>query len=280
MTYNLENLKKLREITEVGIRECIKALDANENDLEKAIEWLKVRSLSSSKSSNINESDKINKFGVVKIKNIDNKIVSFSLKCESDFVAMNNIFITLSEKISDLLLENFNLLFNSSDLNQKVEEITKDSVNEASYTLKEKIYLESVNVSLKEDSDFFGSYIHHNKKIGSFVVLKGGDEVLSREISMQLVANNPKFLSREDIPNDLMNSKIEEIKNDFASDNESSKKSPEIVEKMINGRINKWLSEICFLEQGDFRDQSVKIKEMLSSKESKIQQFSLINISK
>lgn len=280
MTYSLENLKKLREITEVGIRECIRALDSNENDLEKAIEWLKIRSLSSSKSSNINENDKVNKFGVVKIKNIDNKIVSFSLKCESDFVAMNSIFTVLSERVSDLLLENFDLLLNSSDLNQIVEEKTKELISEASYTLKEKIYLEDVNFSLKEDSDFFGSYIHHNKKVGSFVVLRNGDEALAREISMQLVANNPKFLSREEVPSDLMNSKIEEIKNDFVNSSDSSKKGPEIVEKMINGRINKWLSEICFLEQGDFRDQSVKIKEMLSSKKSSIQQFSLINISK
>ena len=73
MSYSLENLKKIREITGVGISECKKALDFNENNLEKAIEWLKIRSLSSSKSSNINKNDKINKFGLVKIKNSENK---------------------------------------------------------------------------------------------------------------------------------------------------------------------------------------------------------------
>jgi elongation factor Ts len=277
MSYNLENLKKLRELTGVGIRECIKALDSNENDLQRSIEWIKVRSLTSSKSSNIKDGDKANKFGLVKIKNIENKVVAFSLKCESDFVAINSNFVVLAEDLSDLFLERFNTLLNSDNLEKKAEEISKDLISEASYSLKEKIYIENIKFFLKDSNDTFGSYTHHNKKMAAFVVIENGDENFAREISMQIVANNPVFLSKDLIPVQLMNSKLEDINKEVS--NEDENRTPEIIEKIINGRLNKWISEICFLEQGDFRNQTLKIKDILKSNNSKIKGFSLINIS-
>jgi elongation factor Ts len=150
---------------------------------------------------------------------------------------MNNIFISLAEKIGDLLLEKFNLLFNNINLVNSVEELTRELISEASYTLKEKIYLEDIKILSINDFDFFGYYIHHNGKLASFVILEGGDEGLAREISMQIVANDPKFLSKKHVSDEIINSKIDEISKDLA--NEASGKSPEIIEKMINGRINK-----------------------------------------
>ncbi|WNE41342.1 MAG: Elongation factor Ts [Mycoplasmataceae bacterium] len=278
MSNKLENLKNLREITGVGIRDCIKALDANDNDLQKSIEWIRARSLTSSKSSNISDNDKSNKFGLAKIKNNGNKVVAFSLKCESDFVAMNSNFLNLAENISDLFLDKFDILLNSENLNKSSEEISKDLISQSSYSLKEKIYIENTNLFSKDDNDVFGSYTHHNKKIASFVILENGDDNFAREISMQIVANNPLFLSKDSIPSILINSKIEDINKEVYIENEG--RSPEIIEKIINGRINKWLSEICFLEQGDFRNPTLKIKDILDSKNSKIKHFSLIDISK
>ena len=100
----LQKIKELRERTGIGINECVKALNANDNDLEKSMEWLKSRSLTFSKSSNsFNEENKVNKFGLVKVDYKNNMAIAFSLKCESDFVAASDLFIDLSSKLSSLV---------------------------------------------------------------------------------------------------------------------------------------------------------------------------------
>lgn len=276
MNYNLENLKKLRENTGVGIRDCIKALNANENDIQKSIKWLKEKSISFSKSSNIDNSDKSNKFGLVKIKNIDNRIVSFILKCESDFVAVNDKFLNLAEIISNSLLENFYNYSGLISIEKQAENHVKDLISEFSYSLKERIYIEKISFFLKNDDENFGSYIHHNNKIASFVILENGDEMFSREIAMQVVANSPKFLSKETISPLLLNDKVSEFRREVFEENNG--KESEILEKIIIGKTDKWISENCFLEQKDFRNQ-IKIKEILNARNSKIKNFYLINIS-
>jgi elongation factor Ts len=276
MSYNLENIRKLREATGVGIKDCIKALVANENDIQKSIEWLKKRSISFSKSSNINNSDRLNKFGLAKIKNVENKIVSFVLKCESDFVAVNDSFLNLAERISNYLLENFYNYYDLTLVEKQAENHVKNLISEFSYSLKEKIYIEKISFFLKRDNEIFGSYIHHNNKIASFVILEGGDEMFSREIAMQVVANSPKFLSKETISPLLLDDKISEFRREVLE--EDNGKESEIIKKIIIGKTDKWISENCFLEQKDFRNQ-IKIEEILNSRNSKIKSFYLINIS-
>jgi elongation factor Ts len=276
MSYNLENIRKLREATGVGIKDCIKSLITNGNDIQKSIEWLKKRSVSSSKSSNMNNSDRLNKFGIVKIKNIENKIISFVLKCESDFVAVNDSFLNLAERISNYLLENFYNYYDLTSFEKQVENHVKDLISEFSYSLKEKIYIEKISFFLKRDDEIFGSYIHYNNRIASFVILEGGDEIFSREIAMQVVANNPKFLSKETISPSLLDDKISEFRRELLEENNG--KESEIIKKIIIGKTDKWISENCFLEQKDFRNQ-IKIEEILNSRNSKIKNFYLINIS-
>ena len=276
MSYSLENLKKLREITEVGINDCMNALLANENDLEKSIQWLKEKSMVSSKSSNLGNTERINKFGLVKIKSLGNRIVSFCLKCESDFVSENQVFVNLSEKIIDSLLNKFDDFFNLESGIEKAEESVKDLITASSYSLKEKIYIEKINFFLKDQNDVFGSYTHHNKKMASFVVLENGNDELAREISMQIVVNNPLFISEQDIPRELFDNKIKEIREELVSQ-ENFKGSAEIIEKIVKGKFNKWVSEVCLLEQRDFRNQSLKIKDVILPG-TIIKSFLLLNI--
>lgn len=277
MNYSLKNLKKLREITEVGIKDCINALIVNKDDLQKSVEWLKEKSITSSEFSASNNGKKTNKFGLVTVKNRENKIVAFSLKCESDFVAANSTFTTLSENISNLLLQKFDDLFNLEDRIKKVEELVKSLINESSYSLKETVYIEKVSFFVKSQNDTFGSYIHHNKKIAAFVLLENGTTEVAREVSMQVVANNPTFISKEEIPHKLANDKLREIKEEIIS-SRSNVNNPEIIQKVVTGKFNKWISEVCLLEQKDFRNQNLKIEEIVNSSNSKVKKFFLISI--
>lgn len=237
MSYNLENLKKLREITGVGIRDCIKALDASENDVQKSVEWLKERSISSSKSANLKSGDKSNKFGIAKIKKSGDKVVCFVLKCESDFVAINSNFVNLAEQVANSLLENFYHFSIESAIEKQAEDHVKNLISEFSYSLKEKIYLEKIAFFLMSDNETFGSYTHHNNKVASFVVLEGGDEAFAREIAMQVAAYNPSFLSSKEIPSSVLSDKTKFFTREVQD--EDSTKDAEISARIVTGKVNK-----------------------------------------
>ncbi len=188
-----------------------------------------------SKSSGSGSSKKSNRFGLVKISNTRNKIVAFSLKCESDFVAMNSVFTKLADDIAVSLTEKFASFANCSQ--EQIGEELRGLVNSASYSLNEKIYIEKVSFFSKEENEVFGQYIHHNAKVGAFVVVDKGSEKLARELSMQAVANSPTFLAVESIPDEIVAAKMEEIRQ-LVSDENAGREST-IIERIVNGKFGK-----------------------------------------
>ena len=257
-------VKELRERTGLGMMDCKKALSEANGDMEKAIEDLR-------KASGLKAAKKASRVaaeGVVmaKISSDGNRGVIVEINSETDFVARDENFLSFAG-------EALETAYNENEAS--IEELLSKGLEESRQALVQKI---GENISVRRierlnlenaNQGIVESYVHNNAKIGVLISLKGGDEALARDIAMHIAAVNPLVVRPEDVPEDIL-AKESEI---YAAQARESGKPDEIVEKMISGRLRKFVSEVSLLEQQFVKDPESTIRELLAEVGADIIQF-------
>ncbi len=246
-------VKELRERTGLGLLECKKALAAAGGDVEVAIEELrKASGMKAAKKAGRTAAD-----GVVAIRVAEGgaSAVIGEVNSETDFVARDDNFLAFVDAVMDRAEE------------LKTDDITAvagGDVENARQALVQKIG-ENISVRriavLEADNGVIGGYVHGNNRIAVLVQLEGGTEELAKDVAMHVAAVNPSVVSPSDMPEELLQ-KEREIYTAQAAD---SGKPPEIVEKMIEGRIGKYLKENSLTEQPFVRDPDTSVGKLVKA---------------
>lgn len=239
---NASLVKELREMTGAGMMDCKKALVETKGDLEAAVTWLREKGISKAAK----KAGRIAAEGVCAFFVDGNKAVMYEVNSETDFVAKNESFLKMVENIGKAII--------SSDQEDPMKAIldgatVEETIIQAISTIGEKISLRRITFFEKTDAQTFGYYSHMNGKIASIVVLDGGDFEVAKNVAMHIAAMNPKYLDNTKIdPKDLENEKTI-LKQEALNDPQYEGKPANLIENIVKGRINKYLKEICLVDQ-------------------------------
>lgn len=235
-------IKKLREMTGAGFVDCKKALENSNNDLDAAIEWLQKNGAAKAvkKSSNIAAD------GLVSISKDDENVVIYEVNSQTDFVAMNEDFKKLVDKIGKILVKNnFSSIEESLSLKDENGKTIEELTMEATAKIGEKIALRRAKkVSLKNNIGV-GMYVHFDGKKASLIVCEGGNEENLKGVAMHITAMNPIYLNEQAVPS----SKIEDLKLEFSKSPALEGKPEKIKESILAGMLRKELSNYTLTEQ-------------------------------
>jgi elongation factor Ts len=260
-------VKILRERTNVGMMECKKALELAHGDIELAV----VELHKAGKAKADKKSGRIAAEGVVMIRlSKDNKrAVLIEINCETDFVGRDKNFLTFAEAVAQTALEN-----NIHDVTAlAAAQISggEGTVEEARAALVVKV---GENISIRRiiltDSGAasVGTYLHGNR-IGVFVELDVDNKELAKDIAMHIAASKPIVVSPEDVPADI----VAKEKDIYMAQAASSGKPQEIIEKMVAGKLKKFLDEVSLLGQPFVKDPDVTVSSLLNKNRAKVLAF-------
>lgn len=262
---DIKLLKELRATTGVGFNDCRAALIESNNDLEKALEILKVKGLSKAMSKVNNTATE----GVTKVLIDKNRAIIVELNCQTDFVANNLEFNNLLNQISVSLLKSelITTIDEALALSVSKTETVKDLITKAISKLGENIVLKRFQVIDKKSDEIFGSYIHTGGVSAGVVVISGTkDQEIAKNIAMQLVAMKPKFIDIDQVDQSVRTKELEVAKEQVKNIN----KPQEIIDRMIEGKVNKALAELTISSQSYIKDPSITIKQYLDKNNAKI----------
>ena len=262
-------VKDLREKTGAGMMDCKKVLTEADGDMEKAIELLRERGIAKAAK----KSDRIAAEGLVLgYVSEDQKVGAVvEVNSETDFVAQNAEFRSFVEAVAKQVV-----LKNPVDVEALLEQ---ESIEEAGKKVSEVLIDKTAKIGEKlsirrftrfETTDgLIEKYIHGDGKIAVLVNLKGGDSTLAKDVCMQIAAARPEYLNREAVPQERLDKEMEILK--VQAMNEG--KPEAIAEKIVQGRIGKFYSEICLVEQEFVKNPDIKVSELLKQNNSEIVEF-------
>lgn len=267
MAITAQMVKELREKTGAGMMDCKKALTETDGDMEKAVDLLREKGIAKAAK----KADRIAAEGITYILTEGNNAVILEVNAETDFVAKNELFLTLVKEIASHLLANKPQSVEEA-LEQKMEngETLSEHINSAIAKIGEKITLRRFAVLSKGDNDAFGAYQHLGGRISVLAVLEGTtDGSVAKDVAMHAAALNPKYVSREQVPQE----KVEHEKDVLKQQALNEGKPEKIVEKMVVGRLNKFYEEICLLEQQFVKNPDVKVGQYVKSNNATVREF-------
>jgi elongation factor Ts len=261
-----KDIKKLREITDAGMMDCKEALKATDGDMEKAIEWLRKKGLGAAAK----KADKVAAEGVVAIKSDDKKAIMLEVNSQTDFVAKNEKFQNF---VNEVLEHVFNNDFNT------IEEINNSEINGQPFseylalqiaTIGENLVVRRYAKVVTEGS--LGTYVHANGKVG--VIVSANKEGLENElknIAMHAAAMNPKYISEEAVPSEVVEKEKEIAREQLLKEG----KPENILEKILPGKIKRFMQDNTLENQKFVMDDKVSVKEYLQSsdKEAKLTNY-------
>ena len=251
-------VKELREITGAGMMDCKKALVECEGDKDKAIDYLREKGIAKAAK----KAGRIASEGVVAAASNGSTACIVEVNSETDFVAKNENFQNLVKKIAEHIVATKPAdmdALNASELDGKT---VADVMTEAVASIGEKLSLRRFEVYTTEDGQL-ATYIHMGGKIGVIVELSGGEDELGKDVAMQIAAAKPQCISRADVDTDALAHEREVLRKQALEEGKPEK----IVEKMVDGRINKYYKEVCLVEQEFVKDSDKTIKDILGGVE-------------
>ncbi len=262
-------VKELRDLTGAGMLDCKKALEATEGNVKEAVTWLREKGIASAQK----KAGRIAAEGLSNIFIDGNKAVIIELNSETDFVAKNEQFLNLIDKIGQTILAN-NPETNEDALALSVGEDTiNDLVVNATATIGEKITFRRFVVLNKEDNQVFGSYKHNGGTISAVVVLDGDNEDLAKDMAMQVASMNPSYVSIKDVPEEIVNKETEIQVEIVKNDAELSSKPEKVIQGIIKGRVSKTLQDVSLNDQIFFKDGSSKVSQVLKDAKTTVVEF-------
>ena len=265
----LDNIKKLRELTGVGFKDCKLALDGSNGDIEKSIEFLRKKGIAkASKKMSRTASE-----GLALVKEEKGEISIIEINSETDFVAKNKDFISFCKELSDI---NFFIRGDLKKLNESKmsnNTLVKDSLVNLIAKIGEKITIRRTNFfDNKNGSNFF--YVHSaiEKNIGKIIsvvklegITKGKNDEIGTKVSMHIAASSPLAIDQDGIKKEIIDKELEIIKAELAN----SGKPAEMTDKISRGKIAKFIKDNTLLNQIWIMDPKKKVSDIL--KENKIE---------
>ncbi|MDQ8039965.1 MAG: translation elongation factor Ts [Rickettsiella sp.] len=260
-------VQELRARTGAGMMDCKKALVTAGGDLDAAAEAMR-------KSGQIQaekKSGRIAAEGLILIKSNAEFSVILEINCETDFVSRDDNFKQFAETVTQLALDN--KVETGEVLLATAFPATGQSVEDARQNLIAKL---GENIQIRrltslvhaKPNTVVGAYVHTGR-IGAIVELQGSDEQLAKDLALHVIANNPLVISAADVSSDVV-AKEREI---FSAQAQASGKPQAVIDKMIEGRIAKFLNEVSLLGQAFIKDETMTVKELLDKSQSKIIRF-------
>ena len=257
--FSASDVKDLREKTGAGMMDCKKALQESNGDMEKAIDWLREKGISKAAK----KESRIAAEGLSQTLVKDNAAVIVEVNSETDFVAKNAEFTNFVSNLAEVILTNKPSTMEEANALSMDGTTVADALVALIAKIGEKISFRRFEIIEKNDSQVFGVYNHQNLgKINVIVVLDGEDEDTARDVAMHVAAMKPAYLSREEVPADVIDHEKEVIKKQAIEEG----KPAEIAEKMVNGRINKYYKEVCLLEQPFIKDPDLDVASYAKNK--------------
>ena len=258
-------VKELRDKTGAGMLDCKKALVETDGDIDKAIDYLREKGIAKAAK----KADRIAAEGLCNIMVSGNKAVLYELNSETDFVAKNTEFLSLLDELGQAIV--------SSDV-KTLEEALKiesngktleDVVINATAKIGEKLTLRRLEVVEKDDSMVFGAYSHMGGRIVSLALLSGDNEVVAKDVAMHVAAINPRYLNQDQISDDVIAHERQILRNEALNEG----KPEQIVDKMVVGRLNKFLKEICLVNQPFVKNPDLTVEQYVKEARSSIVSF-------
>lgn len=261
MAITSEQVKLLRDKTGAGMMDCKKALEESAGDTDKAIDYLRKKGAATAQK----RADKVAKEGIIITKvSADNKLgIILEISCETDFVARGNDFVNFSNLAANVIIKNQpatpeQLLQTNADNNKNISA----HLNDLMAKIGEKIDVRRFAV-MKTNDGHISAYTHLGNKIGVLVELNPDmdkAEQIGRDIAMQVAAMNPQFVSRDQIMIDVIQRELEIYRTQAKNEG----KPDQVVEKIANGKLEKFYQEVCLTEQIFIKDSSKTVKDVLS----------------
>lgn len=278
----MDIIKELRERTGIGIMDCKKALQETDGDMDKAIRLLKEKGAITAAKKN----ERTVKEGSIGFCINDDKtqVACIELQCETDFVAKNELFINLAKNISKTAMSLNDNVSVDALLNSKSDngETIQSMINEGIQKWGEKTVLADVKVM--KTNGFFGTYVHFNNKLVSIVEFdikpKGKCLEIANQIAMHVASEKPLALNREGIDTEA----VKEQKEIFEKQIREQGKPENMIEKILEGKMNSWYSESVLIDQKLFTDNKITIKSLIdeiskeAGSEATIKNFSIISL--
>ena len=252
----MELIKTLRDRTGAGLTDCKKALTESNNDLEKATDWLREKGIAKAAK----KADRIAAEGLTTIVTDGNYGLICEVNSETDFVAKNEKFINFVNTIAKAMLD-----AKANNVEEGLAAACEgatvaDYITSNTATIGEKLSLRRIALVTKNDADSFGSYLHMGGKIGTLCVLANTNNTdVAKDVAMHVAAINPSYVNPSDIPSDEIE-KERHIQAMAAQNDEKLKDKPAAaLEKILDGKINKWKSEISLTEQPFVKDPGTSV---------------------
>ncbi len=262
-----KQVQALRERTGVGMMKCKEALIATDGDMEKAIDMLREKGLAAAEK----KASRIAAEGVVAQYNANGVAVLVEVNSETDFVAKNPSFKEFAENIAKVIHAN-----NPADVEALLNMKYVDSDMTVEDARKEKVLVIGENIQIRRFERVEGNvfnFNHGDGKIGVIVNFEASEEALAnpefatvaKNVCLQIAAMNPAYQSKEDVPAEIINKEKEILLAQIKNDPKNANKPEAILEKMIGGKINKYYTENCLLQQELFIDESVTIEKHIAT---------------
>lgn len=251
-------VKELREITGAGMMDCKKALVECEGDKDKAIDYLREKGIAKAAK----KAGRIASEGVVAAASDGKTACIVEINSETDFVAKNENFLALVKKIAEHIVACKPADMDALNASQMDGKTVAEVMTEAVASIGEKLSLRRFEVYTTEDGQL-ATYIHMGGKIGVIVELSGGDATLGKDVAMQIAAAKPQCIGCEDVDQEALAHEREVLRKQALEEGKPEK----IVEKMVDGRINKYYKEVCLVEQEFVKDSDKTIKDILAGVE-------------
>tara|TARA_E500000331_G_scaffold134592_1_gene131539 strand:+ start:1249 stop:2112 length:864 start_codon:yes stop_codon:yes gene_type:complete len=252
-------VKELRELSGVGMMECKKALVEVEGDIEKALDLL--RSNSALKAEK--KSARVAADGVIKVHVSENYATMVEINSETDFAAKDDSFIEFTKNIEERLVEKKYL--DVEDLKKDVEEDRQKLVQ----SIGENIQIRRLATQEFDSSKKVGTYLHSDNKLAAMVLLKEENVELGRDIAMHISASAPLSINEDGVDKNV----LERERNIFESQARESGKDENIMQKMVEGKIKRFLKEVTLLSQDFIKDPDTSISKLLENSDNEVVSF-------
>lgn len=260
----IDLIKQLRDRTGAGLMDCKAALLNNDEDLDKATDWLREKGLAKAAK----KADRIAAEGLALTKTCEKCgcTVILEVNCETDFVAKGDAFKELVDNVAGCILKNA-----PKDV-EAAKELTKDLFTDATVKMGEKFDLRRFEVIEKGEGQYIYTYIHMGGKIAVVVVLDKEDPELGKGLAMHIAANNPAYLNTQAIGADAIEHETKIQLEAAKQDPKLAGKPEEMLKKIIGGKVNKYFAEMVLVEQPYLLDteSGKKVGQVLEEKKTNV----------
>ena len=257
MAITAAQVKELRELTGISMMECKKALVETDGDIQTAVDVLRKRGLAKAAKN----ADRATSEGKIKVEIRDGKAYVLAISCETDFVAINEDFGKIVDSMMEALI--------AGDT-EKLEAIRTEAV----LKMGENIVIKTTEVI---EGAHFGAYVHSNNKQAAIIVAKDSskseDEL--KQVAMHVIASNPKYLSPEDIDSEIVSKEKEIYLEQMKNDPKMEGKPEMVLEKIMEGKINKCKEDVSLLTQAFVINPDIKVKDFVGDSIVSFKSFSV-----